>query len=642
MRDAVVTGFLISHSTRRRPGGSRFSRLLRAAAPAWARPAGEGAETLRSQLEAARAELTRRDSFLSALLETVDVGIIFCGVEGTDWTRNRAGRQMLGLDPETRGGLDPMAAASRLDILDARGEPVRVEDYPLARALRGDQTGAVELLVGPSGGPHREVVTLNSQIIDARGVVLGAVSALTDVSAERAAVRRAGEQSRMLVEAQRIGQIGSFELDLGTGRWSYSEELLALWGLTTADSVDLSGPLGVELVHPEDREATRAAWTRACQEGGTLTWEHRIVRSDGEERRVRATVEAELGPDGVATRVRGTNLDITELTTAKTAAQAASDFNHAVLTASPDYTFVTDLATGAVVYGSRGRDILGITFDELAALGPELLAELVHPDDVDELRALNVEAAGLEDGAVLQVRYRGRHANGEWRWLSRRVTPFTRDASGAAVQVVGVMRDITDTVLAEQRLQHAALHDGLTGLPNRTQLMQRLQDSLDRSALLGGEVTVLFCDLDGFKLVNDSAGHAAGDAVLQVTGQRIEAILREGDTVARVGGDEFVVVLEPRSRSLTAVGAPDQDSRDRERAAALQIATRITNAVRRPVRHDGEVHGVTASIGMTFASAWGADGTDRVTADTVLRRADDLMYRAKARGKDRVEVLAVS
>ncbi len=601
---------------------------------------GEDLETLRADLESVRAELAQRDSFLAALLETVDVGIISCGPEGTDWSRNRASREILGLDAEGRRRLDAEQAAPHVDILDAHGRPVHVDDYPLVRALRGEHVGAVELLVGPAGGPHREIISLNSQILDAQGGVLGAVTALTDVSVERSALRAAGEQRRMLVEAQRIGQIGSFEHDLVTGEWTYSEELLALWGPTSPGSTEPTGPLSTARVHPDDRESTRAAWAQVYETGGQRTWEHRIVRSDGEERQVRCTVEAEAGPDGVATKLRGTNLDITELTAARTAVQEASDFSQAVLTASPDYTFVTDLATGGVVYGSRGRDILGLTFEELAALGPELLAKLVHPDDVDKLRALNVQARSLEDGAVLQVRYRGRHANGEWRWLSRRVTPFTRDADGATVQVVGVMRDITDTVLAEERLRHTATHDGLTGLPNRTLLMERLQDALDRSGANGGEVTVLFCDLDGFKLINDTAGHAAGDAVLRVTGRRMAAILREGDTVARVGGDEFVVVLQPRT--LTSLDTPDQDSRERDRAVALQIANRITAAVRRSIRHDTGIHGVTASVGMTFASLTPGEDGEPVTADSVLRRADDLMYRAKLHGKDRVEVLAVS
>jgi diguanylate cyclase (GGDEF)-like protein/PAS domain S-box-containing protein len=624
-----MTGFALMHTTPRPRVGSRLAQLLtRVATPSRSR--------LRTELDEVRSRLAQRDSFLTALLETVDVGIISCGPEGTDWARNRASRTILGLDADGRKRLDAEQAAPHLDIRDEHGGPVTVENYPLVRALRGEHVGAVELLVGPVGGPHREIISLNSQIIDDRGVVLGAVTALTDVSAERAALRATGEQRRMLVEAQRIGQIGSFEHDLVTGEWTYSEELLALWGPTTEGAAEPTGPLSAARIHPDDRESTSAAWAQVRETGGKRTWEHRIVRFDGEVRQVRCTVEAETGPDGVATRLRGTNLDISELTAARAAVQEVSDFNEAVLTASPDYTFVTDLATGAVVYGSPGRAILGLTFEELAALGPELLAKLVHPDDVDKLRALNVKAASLEDGAVLQVRYRGRHANGEWRWLSRRVTPFTRNADGVTVQVVGVMRDITDTVLAEERLLHTATHDGLTGLPNRTLLMQRLQDALDRSAVTGGEVTVLFCDLDGFKLINDTAGHAAGDAVLRVTGRRMAAILREGDTVARVGGDEFVVVLQPRT--LTSQGAPDRDTRDRDRAVALQIANRITSAVRRTIRHGSSVHGVTASIGMTFAGSTPGDDGEPVTADSVLKRADDLMYQAKAQGKDRVEV----
>jgi diguanylate cyclase (GGDEF)-like protein len=196
-------------------------------------------------------------------------------------------------------------------------------------------------------------------------------------------------------------------------------------------------------------------------------------------------------------------------------------------------------------------------------------------------------------------------------------------------------------VALEDQQLHASMHDPLTGLANRSMLMLCLEEALERSAVDGREVTVLFCDLDGFKAVNDSAGHAAGDVVLREIAERIDRIVREGDTVARVGGDEFVVVLD---RPAT---TPDQgDGRpaaERDRATAHQIASRIGDAVRHPVLYDGLEHRVSASIGMTFARG---GVSDEATPDarardaaTLLQHADAMMYRAKARGKDCVVTL---
>lgn len=127
-------------------------------------------------------------------------------------------------------------------------------------------------------------------------------------------------------------------------------------------------------------------------------------------------------------------------------------------------------------------------------------------------------------------------------------TPFRRDAEGRVVEVLGVVRDITDTVNAETKLNHAALHDNLTSLPNPALLVDRLEASLTRAARELREVSVLFCDLDGFKRANDTAGHATLDTLLLEVARRLRAVLRSDDTFARIGGDEFVIVVEPWNR----------------------------------------------------------------------------------------------
>ena len=181
-------------------------------------------------------------------------------------------------------------------------------------------------------------------------------------------------------------------------------------------------------------------------------------------------------------------------------------------------------------------------------------------------------------------------------------------------------RDIDQVLLrlAEAQMAHMGLHDALTGLPNRRLLVERITSALDRADRHGGEVAILFCDLDDFKRVNDTAGHAAGDAVLVEVAARLSSVLRAGDSVARVGGDEFVIVLEP-------VGGMVQTQEP-----ATEIAERVKIELSRPIRYQDSEHVISVSVGITFAAAGGL-------AEDALRDADVAMYRAKQSGKNRVE-----
>ena len=461
------------------------------------------------ELAEAHAELARRQSFTEALLETIEVGIVSCDAEGRFVVSNRAERVMFGLESGLEGLL-PEHLPALIDVLNEDGRPLTAPEYPLMRTLRGDTESSYNVFVGPVGAPHREVVVRGSQIRSPDGELLGAVAALSDVTAERTA-------SRALVVAER-------------------------------------------------------------------------------------------------------------------AAQEANTFFHAVLTATPDYIQVTDLASGAIVYGSPGKEVLGMPAAELQTLGPGALEALVHSEDQQSVRDLHTAAASLADGQSLQLRYRARHAEAGWRWLSQSLTPFRRSPAGDVVEVLAVLRDITDLVRVEERLTYAAQHDVLTGLPNRTMLVEVLDAALRRSAREGREVAVLFCDLDGFKHVNDTGGHAAGDAVLCETATRLRSVLRREDTVARVGGDEFVIVVDPWNR--LAGGLPDGGS---DRRLALHVAERVAAVVRQPINVKGVEHVVTASIGITYASL---DQLPELTAEDVLHEADAAMYVAKDAGKDRFELYA--
>jgi diguanylate cyclase (GGDEF)-like protein len=190
---------------------------------------------------------------------------------------------------------------------------------------------------------------------------------------------------------------------------------------------------------------------------------------------------------------------------------------------------------------------------------------------------------------------------------------LARDEDGAPAWFVAQVQDVTDARAAEQRLRHRALHDPLTGLPNRDLLMDHLSHALARASRSGTGVAVLFCDLDRFKEVNDTYGHEAGDALLTTVGNRLRDAVRPGDTVARLGGDEFVVVTEGLHDASVVIG----------------LAKRLRAELLQPIDIGPARVLVGASIGMAVAGP-------EDDARSVLREADAAMYRAKARGRDRL------
>lgn len=189
---------------------------------------------------------------------------------------------------------------------------------------------------------------------------------------------------------------------------------------------------------------------------------------------------------------------------------------------------------------------------------------------------------------------------------------FTRDGSPAGI--VGVMQDISPLKESQARLEHLAHHDALTGLPNRTLLADRLQQAMLHAERRRGIVAVVYLDLDGFKAVNDAYGHSTGDRLLVSLAARMQEALREGDTLARPGGDEFVAVL--------------LDLRSREESKP--ILDRLLQATNLPISVDGIVLQVSASVGVTYFPQ-----PDDITADQLLRQADQAMYQAKQSGKAR-------
>jgi diguanylate cyclase (GGDEF)-like protein/PAS domain S-box-containing protein len=244
--------------------------------------------------------------------------------------------------------------------------------------------------------------------------------------------------------------------------------------------------------------------------------------------------------------------------------------------------------------------------------------EIIHPDDAE---AFALVMADVRAGRIEQAssEHRQRHKNGHWVWMEAHIR-LTRDvATGAPDGYVVSVRDVSHRKAIEARLEHAALHDPLTGLANRTLFRDRLQQEIARSRRTGAHFALFWLDLDRFKAVNDKLGHEAGDVVLRAFAERLKASVRSEDTVARIGGDEFVVLRTPDG---TVGGA----------APAGEFAARLIGTMDRPVDYAGVPVRIGLSVGVALTQ------TEGFEADRLLRVADEALYRAKHAGRGRYVV----
>jgi PAS domain S-box-containing protein len=241
-------------------------------------------------------------------------------------------------------------------------------------------------------------------------------------------------------------------------------------------------------------------------------------------------------------RIRGTHKDITDSHEAVGQLKEQKKFINKVLGFAPIFVYIFDLIEQRIIYCNEAVfTLLGYTPGEIKAGDKNLIdMSLFHPDDLPRVQANFAELTKLQDGESQAIEYQLKHQDGQYRIFRSYDTPFLRDADQQVTQVVGTAVDVTKLRDSEVRLEYLAHHDPLTNLPNRTLLHARLEHSLQVSERLGLQLCVCFIDLDNFKIINDSYGHSVGDKVLIEVANRMQSIIRKGDTLARVGGDEFV------------------------------------------------------------------------------------------------------
>lgn len=277
------------------------------------------------------------------------------------------------------------------------------------------------------------------------------------------------------------------------------------------------------------------------------------------------------------------------------------------------YRILAENAVDAVIH-VRGTQIVWAspsvrtTFGDSSWIGSDF-GRHIHADDVVSVR-VGRQLNGTAEPTV--ERFRVICADGGFRWVDCRSKPYV-SADGGADGVIAALRVVDDQVEFERRLERLARFDELTGLVNRAEAIARLESALAALGADGGCLGVLFCDVDGFKRINDAWGHAVGDIVLAALATRIRECVRQGDTVGRTGGDEILVLL-PAVRDLDAV---------------IEIAESIRHRAAEPIFHSGGIIHASLSIGATLA-------VPGESATTATARADEAMYRAKETGRNTV------
>lgn len=277
---------------------------------------------------------------------------------------------------------------------------------------------------------------------------------------------------------------------------------------------------------------------------------------------------------------------------------------------SPTSIVITD-TTGNIQYVNPFFSLLtGYAADEVLGQNPRLLKSgHTAPETYEDLWAHLIRGEPWKGELI------NRRKNGEVYWEEAYIGPV-RDAAGRISHFVAVKINVTDRILTQERLIHMASHDVLTDLPNRGLFAERVQQALELAKRHATKLALLFIDLDQFKPVNDTWGHRLGDLLLRAVAERMKPRVRAADTIGRIGGDEFVVLL-------TDLEEPD---------AALQVAEELRQALAQPFVIEGHELSISASIGIALYPDHGAD------AEELSRHADLAMYRAKQDGRDRLNL----
>lgn len=425
---------------------------------------------------------------------------------------------------------------------------------------------------------------------------------LIDISERKKLEASLKERDLWLTESQRAGRIGTYVQDLQANTWISSTVLDEIFGLKPEARRTITS--WNNIVHPDDREARRLNFSQeVINKRKAFNREYRIIRpSDGATRWIWERGEPSFDPHNKPCKMFGTIQDITDRQQAKVRLQlAASVFTHA-----REGIMISDANDIIIEVNDTFTRITGFSRQEVIGQSTHMLRSGRHPPEFYTARNQILADKGYWYGEVWNQRNCG-EIYPEMQTISA-----VRDVTGKMQHYVSLLSDISDQKLHQKQLEHAAHFDALTNLPNRALLSDRLALALLQCERRDKMLAVVYLDLDGFKKINDHHSHTIGDQLLIAVSQRMSEALREGDTLARIGGDEFVAVLV-----------------DLEQPSDCHpVLERLLQAASQVIEIEDLTLQVSTSIGVSIYPE------SATQSDLLLRQADQALYTAKEKGKN--------
>lgn len=507
--------------------------------------------------------------------------------------------------------LQEMAAVHGAEVL---------EMLPL-RSFAGEVAGIMVVCgaAGAAADPRHEDGAYRQTVSAAVSMAMLAIERSLAPSHTRPPIEAAGPGDERMALAIEGSGTGIWDRNAVTGEIYYSRGWKAILGY---EDWELSNRIedAYQRIHPDDLAYVQDTIRRHFEaKSDTYVVEHRILCRDGSYKWICSRGKV-VGRDaqGNALRMIGTSTDITELKLLTEKLRKSSELLADLTNEIPGMAFqyrVPPGGEGYFTYVSEGmRETHGLAPEQLLA-DAAALETIMHPDDLPLYLA---SRQAIAEGAAhwrLEYRVTPPGAGTATRWLRGHARP--RRLEDGSVLWHGFISDASENKAVELELQEFALTDFLTQLPNRRYFMKRLEEEHGRiQRIAEGRSAVLMCDLDHFKTVNDTYGHAVGDLVLKNFADVLKAQLRKSDTVGRFGGEEFAVILA-----------------DADAEMATGFAGRLQRGfAQQPLVHEGKTIAVTLSIGIVIMRS------DSQSPETVLRESDEALYRAKENGRNRFEV----
>ncbi|WP_062108864.1 GGDEF and EAL domain-containing protein [Bacillus niameyensis] len=458
---------------------------------------------------------------------------------------------------------------------------------------------------------NNDVVEMENTLypIYINGRIIGIVGLMNDSSKSQKHLEPLNTLALNLQTEEKVTNIGIWEYDLKEDTAYWSDKMYEIFGLDEHTFKVPTYDKVFPFIHPDDQPLFQEAFNETIEKGIALKVKHRIVRPDGTVRVVSEYADIIINENQKTIRLIGTTHDITDQQLIQDKWALKDEQRKNFVRHLDAYLWSKDMQTNQLLFISPG-------FERLTGFSTgDFLHHRIEWEDLiveEDFESYEKVQERFLDGEFSSIQYRISNKAGDLRWVHDKTIP-TLDSTGNLLRLDGIIIDITEEKITAEKIKYLAYHDYLTHLPNRRMFDQELQDHVDKTK---SNFAIMYLDMDGFKKINDSLGHSIGDRLLTEFAYRLKQCVTGDNLVARMGGDEFSILI----RKVSNMEEP------------VKIAKELIQILEEPYFIEGYELQITASIGIAI---YPDDGDN---PESLVKKADAALYRAKAAGKNTYKI----